>query len=155
MHSGDFQISTTRGTRPKRKDIVIVNFIKSIGRSFFNFWGRIGKAPGYRYYAIDRWGHLLHEDGLRRSLKHQVWMDCDLRDHVQRQIYFYGAYEPIDSYLFCSMLEQGMTVIDAGANMGFYSLMAASVVKLGGKVFAFEPIPTNFEKLQRHIDGNK
>jgi FkbM family methyltransferase len=134
---------------------VINTLIKRGGRELFNFWGKVGKAPGYRYQAIDRWGHLLHEVGLRKRLKHQIWMDCDLRDHVQRQLYFYGAYEPIDAYLFCSMLKPGMTVVDAGANVGFYSLMAAKAVGANGTVHSFEPVPSNFDKLRHHINTNK
>ena len=27
-------------------------------------------------------------------------VECDLRDHVQRHIYFQGVYEPIEAYLW-------------------------------------------------------
>ena len=50
-------------------------------------------------------------------------MDCDLRDHVQQQIYFFGGYEPIEASLLLSLLGEGDVVVDAGANVGFYTLI--------------------------------
>jgi FkbM family methyltransferase len=49
-------------------------------------------------------------------------------------------------------LGPGMTVIDIGANQGFYSLYAASK---GARVLAFEPSKTSFEILQQNVDRNK
>ena len=43
---------------------------------------------------------------------------------------------------------------DVGANVGFYSLMAA-VINDRGKVYAFEPLPENLNYLRRHIELNR
>jgi len=45
-------------------------------------------------------------------------------------------------------------VIDAGANIGLFSLMAGEKVGVGGKVFAFEPIKITHEVLLKNISGN-
>ncbi len=42
---------------------------------------------------------------------------------------------------------------DVGANVGFYSLLAARLVE-GGKVFAFEPAPRNLKYLREHLRLN-
>lgn len=81
-------------------------------------------------------------------------MKCDLRDHIQRQIYFRAAYEPIETYLFELLLRPGMVVIDAGANVGQYALIAASTVGDKGEVHAFEPVPTIFQRLRAHVLQN-
>ncbi|HCX31114.1 MAG TPA: methyltransferase, partial [Blastocatellia bacterium] len=47
-----------------------------------------------------------------------------------------------------------MTVVDIGANVGYYTLIAASVVGASGKVYAFEPEPSNYELLTRNIAAN-
>lgn len=44
-----------------------------------------------------------------------------------------------------------MTVFDVGANVGFFSLLAA---RLGGRVIAFEPLPRNAAVLRRHVEMN-
>jgi FkbM family methyltransferase len=52
------------------------------------------------------------------------------------------------------LLKEGMTVMDVGANVGMYSLLAARVVGPTGKVYAFEPVPDTFARLQEHITMN-
>jgi FkbM family methyltransferase len=79
---------------------------------------------------------------------------CHLDEHIQRHMYFFGAYEPIESYLVRSLLRPGMTVIDLGANVGNYTLQAARAVGPEGQVHAFEPIPANFKHLTTHVRMN-
>jgi len=49
------------------------------------------------------------------------------------------------------LVRPGGVVIDAGANLGIWSLLAA---KRGGLVHAFEPVPTMVERLQKHLALN-
>jgi FkbM family methyltransferase len=46
------------------------------------------------------------------------------------------------------------TVIDIGANAGFFTLFAASRFP-GARIFSFEPINSNFKQLQRNRDLNE
>lgn len=63
-------------------------------------------------------------------------------------------YEKETTRLFKQLLEPGMVVIDIGAHVGYYSLLAARQVGPTGKVYAFEPEPTNHELLQKNIALN-
>ena len=56
-----------------------------------------------------------------------------------------------DRYVFVSLLREGMTVMDVGANLGLYSLLASRAVGPSGKVYAFEPVPEIFTRLKEHI----
>jgi FkbM family methyltransferase len=47
-----------------------------------------------------------------------------------------------------------MTFVDVGANVGYYTLMAASLVGVEGTVLAFEPSPYAFGKLMDTIKRN-
>jgi FkbM family methyltransferase len=47
-----------------------------------------------------------------------------------------------------------MVVVDVGAHVGYFSLLAARKVGPNGKVFSFEPDPINYELLQRNINLN-
>jgi len=47
-----------------------------------------------------------------------------------------------------------MTVVDIGANIGYYSLIAAKLVGKNGIVYAFEPEPRNYELLCKNIRVN-
>lgn len=52
-------------------------------------------------------------------------------------------------------LKPGMTVYDIGANCGQMALFFAREVGEKGHVFSFEPVPENFEILQRNLKLNE
>lgn len=125
------------------------------GCTCFRLWGRWGRAPGWHYQAVERYAHLLSgHKPLPATLVNGCRATCDLRDHIQRQMYFFGLYEPVESYLFTRLLDPGMTVIDAGANIGQYTMLASTGTGPEGAVHSFEPVPTSFERLQHHVIDN-
>jgi FkbM family methyltransferase len=65
-----------------------------------------------------------------------------------------GTYEPELTAVVCALLKPGMTFVDAGANIGYYTLLASSLVAPGGKVFAFEPDPVAFDYLETNARLN-
>jgi FkbM family methyltransferase len=65
-----------------------------------------------------------------------------------------GQYEPEMMSFFRSSLTPGMTVVDIGANLGFFTVIAAGKVGPSGKVFAYEPDPHNFDLLKKNIAVN-
>lgn len=65
-----------------------------------------------------------------------------------------GVYEAYETKLFRSIVKEGMTVVDIGANVGYYTLIAAELVGESGKVFAFEPESGNYELLKRNVALN-
>jgi len=65
-----------------------------------------------------------------------------------------GHYEPFASHVFSSLLQEGMTVVDIGANIGYYTVLSATRVGPSGKVFAFEPEPKHFGLLCKNLSTN-
>ena len=63
-------------------------------------WAKSGTAPGWLYAYLEGHGGNLSRAPIVRALKCGLRIKLDLRDHVQRQIYFFGAYEPIELSLF-------------------------------------------------------
>ncbi len=59
-----------------------------------------------------------------------------------------------DPYVFCAHLREGMTVMDVGANVGIYALRMSRAIGQGGKVYAFEPVPSIFALLRENIALN-
>ncbi|MFH1511077.1 MAG: FkbM family methyltransferase [Candidatus Woesearchaeota archaeon] len=51
-------------------------------------------------------------------------------------------------------IKQGMVVVDVGANIGYYSILASKLVGAKGRVYAFEPDEHNFEKMQKNLKAN-
>lgn len=51
-------------------------------------------------------------------------------------------------------IDKNDTVIDVGANRGYFTIFAARKA-VNGKIFAFEPSPDNFEILSQNLKNNK
>ncbi len=62
-----------------------------------------------------------------------------------------GAWEPEESAWLRRVLAAGMTFVDAGANVGYFSLLGAAAVGPSGTVFAVEPEPRNLALLRANL----
>lgn len=65
-----------------------------------------------------------------------------------------GSWEKAETEAFKAHLKPGMNVLDVGANVGYYALLASRLVGPQGKVAAFEPEPLNFSLLMRSLVEN-
>lgn len=65
-----------------------------------------------------------------------------------------GIYEPLTTEFVKKEIKKGNVVVDIGANIGYYTLIFAKLVGEEGKVFAFEPDPTNFSLLKKNVETN-
>ena len=62
-----------------------------------------------------------------------------------------GAYEAELVSLLKKTLKLGMAFLDIGANIGYFSVIAAAIVKDAGQVHAFEPMPQNLDRLRKNL----
>ena len=69
--------------------------------------------------------------------------------------YWLGSYEMNKRLAFEREIPNGAVLYDIGANVGYFSLLAAKLVGPEGRVYAFEPLPRNIEFLRKHIKINK
>lgn len=69
--------------------------------------------------------------------------------------YWLGTYELEKQKFFEKTVKKGNVIYDIGANVGFYTLLAAELIGEEGKIFAFEPLPRNIFYLKKHIKINK
>ncbi len=63
-------------------------------------------------------------------------------------------WEKTETTWFLSSLRPGDVVVDVGANVGYYTVLAGLLVGDTGRVYAFEPDPQNFELLRRNVALN-
>jgi FkbM family methyltransferase len=69
---------------------------------------------------------------------------------VNRAIFLYGTFEISETRLVQAFLRPGMTFLDVGAHIGYYTLIAARLVGDTGRVHSFEP----GRKMRAQLDAN-
>ncbi len=102
----------------------------------------------YRILRADQKVWMQVEKGAARGL----WLELNPRTG---QPYLRGDVEPVVQEILGGRLRAGMVFYDLGANVGFFSLIAARIVGEGGHVFSFEPDPEVAARLRRNIERNK
>jgi FkbM family methyltransferase len=75
-------------------------------------------------------------------------------DLIQRYIYVFGVWEPHLTYWIRDRLKPGDTFVDVGANIGYYTLLAAGCVGQSGWSVAIEASPSIFELLNESLELN-
>ena len=114
----------------------------------------VARVPGARqaYALLHR---LVFPGGERRIVVNGMPMWVDTRDRViATHLLGDEVWEPLETAAFLAYAQEGMCVFDVGANIGYYTLLAARAVGPSGRVYAFEPEPHNFELLTRNVAEN-
>lgn len=79
----------------------------------------------------------------------RVHSDDELLSNIIRDK---GRYSTADQQVFFQLLKPGGTFVDIGANIGWYSLVAGTVLGPSGRILAIEPEPRNLELLKINLD---
>jgi FkbM family methyltransferase len=82
-------------------------------------------------------GHAMYLDG----------RDISLTPHLLRQ----GCWEPDVTRFFLRLVKPGMHIVEVGANVGYYTLLACSLVGPTGRVTAFEANPASVALTRRSL----
>ena len=112
-----------------------------VARSLHDFLTTARKWAGLEHQRV-----VCRRQGLRWEL--------DLAEGIDLAIYLFGRFERQTSFTLQSLLSEGMTVIDLGANIGSHSLPMAKRVGARGRVYAIEPTDWAFAKLLRNLSLN-
>jgi FkbM family methyltransferase len=97
-----------------------------------------------------------HDTGRLATLKYGgIRIPCDLRDDLQRQLYFFGTYfvEETPLSVWQSRARGAKVIFDVGANLGIYSF-AALACEASATVHAFEPTPEIAAQLRKAAELN-
>jgi len=68
---------------------------------------------------------------------------------ISRYIAIKKIWEPDETNFFNKSIDKGMTIIDIGANIGYFTLLFSKLVGDSGKVITFEPNPHSFKILKK------
>jgi FkbM family methyltransferase len=131
-----------------------------LGRVFLRFAAPFAKlrrfpviGPGLRWASAQ----LIPRDALtwvqvQRGPAQGIWLHLNPRTGGD---YFNGEVEPEVQTALRKYLRPGMTVYDIGANIGFFSLLAARLVGPAGGVTAFEADPEIGARLRENVARNQ
>jgi FkbM family methyltransferase len=73
---------------------------------------------------------------------------------VQRRLFHFGVFEPNLSDWMWRTLSEGDVMVDVGANVGYFTLLAARAVGPRGAVVAVEAAPSTFAALEANVARN-
>jgi FkbM family methyltransferase len=141
--------------------------LKNLLSHYYLASGRFGRLHGiarsmlYRHPLLV---HLCNKYLLQPSLPNEdlvlswddqlILLENPRHNVISQEIFLKGVWEPAVTEYVCPRIKPGMTVIDVGADTGYYTLLFARRVGRVGKVIAFEPIPSARETLERNISLN-
>jgi FkbM family methyltransferase len=126
-----------------RKQHFISRPVGAVARGFLRFSDNT-RRTFHKHWPVSGTVNLL----LPGNEKLVLWSKGD--DYISTQAYWKGfkGYEDTSVWLFYHLAKHSNVIIDAGANIGYFSLIAAKA-NPGAQVFAFEPMPdivARFEK---------
>jgi FkbM family methyltransferase len=119
--------------------------------------GRLFRASKNR--ALDRLSLALEQRRVRngfiiRKVQGSLML-LDIGDvGISRELALKGVHELVSTRQIQTELRPGMRVVEVGANIGYYALIAASIVGDTGHIYAFEPSPHNLRQLRANIALN-
>jgi FkbM family methyltransferase len=99
---------------------------------------------------------------LPHVMRDYSWADVDgfrMFGSTRHQRYLWrlrkGRIEPYTVRLFRELVKPGMVVVDLGAYLGYYTLLAARGMESAGTVYAFECNPVNYRFLLHNLRLNR
>ena len=132
--------------------------ISPIVATFFRKLCKALKNPSLALYYIKR--KLIPS---KKNIHLKSIFDCDFYQN-NKDIIDYTKYnglkideiksKDLEYNVMAAYVKSGSTVIDIGANIGFYTLGLSKLVGMSGFVYAFEPGPISFSILSRNIYAN-
>jgi len=77
-----------------------------------------------------------------------------LLDLQTEKDYWLGTYEPELQAALTDLIQPGVTAYDVGANIGYVTLLLVKAVGESGRVYAFEALPSNVDRLRANLALN-
>ena len=121
--------------------------VKELKADFFT-------SPEFRVINPD-FAHTNESNIVIKEIDGTLRLFIDLSDHVIGLNIIRGQYEQSEIGFVREVLKPGQSVLDIGANVGFFAIVMGSLVGPTGRVYAFEPVDHNVDLLTRSIAENR
>lgn len=110
---------------------------------------------------MSSWRELWRPRGTVRSIRLEGLPGFEIETHGRRDRFIsvaiedWGSWERSGTAVVLRWLQGPADFVDVGANIGWYSLVAAQALRGRGRVHSFEPEPANLEKLTANVRRNR
>lgn len=113
----------------------------------------------HRVQAILKfWGWQLYKRLLHRSvdiqLTAQIKIRCHPRGYAAAAVLYCGLYDYDEMNFLLRYLRPEDSFLDIGANVGVYTLLAATKIH-SGTIYSIEALPKNYDRLQENLALNQ
>jgi FkbM family methyltransferase len=148
---------------------MIVKSFKKVMNSTYeaNGWQREPADVRWMRTCLQRWplqrgkgilmrlfGPRLRNRNFLMEIEPDIFVPAELNDYMFVWCFMHG-YDKDRTHQFSrSLIYPGDTVMDIGANVGFWVMGATRQVGAMGHVHAFEPVPDNYSRLKRNLALN-
>ncbi len=110
-------------------------------------------SRGLKYFLrLAKWLNIA-DRVYKKKLPDGFCMNLNPTEHIQQQLFWYGSYEKELGNLIRKVLKPGDVFLDIGANIGYFSLLAATK-QTSSTVVSFEPVKNVFESLKENVQIN-
>lgn len=94
-------------------------------------------------------------DGFVIKNIHNNKMLLDISDMgISKELVLTGWHEKNSSKFIQKEIKEGMSIVEIGANIGYYTLIEANIIGKNGHIYAFEPNLKNMQNLKTNIHLN-
>lgn len=126
----------------------VYQFLPLIG--ILKVWRAIKRPSFYKYLSVKgNFRVFLEKDQfIRLHSKHDLY--------IEKEIFWNGLsseFEPYSLEKWCHLSSEANVIFDIGANTGIFSILAGHYTETGS-VHSFEPVPYNFNVLEKNLTLN-
>jgi FkbM family methyltransferase len=121
-----------------------------------NWYVRHFRFPhaGWKYFRSFLQTFALDNRSYQKRLSGGLYINVRPVDHIQKDLFWYGHYELESINLLKELVENDSVVVDIGANIGYYTIVAASKA-VSGHVYALEALSFLCEEIEQNILLNR
>jgi len=117
-----------------------------------------GKNPSVALYSrrIKKWNKIRggFESRPGQVFGLQIYLNSEDMSRISSSIATSGRYDLAQTEIVRKFVKPGMTFVDIGANIGYFTLLASKLVGPRGLVVAYEPENLNYSLLSKSITAN-
>lgn len=121
-------------------------------RSWLRRWPRLQILLRELYLRHMAWAIRLDDEMILCRILGRYKLYADPSDRsISPHLIMQGYWEPRTTEVIIDLMRHGMTAIDVGANLGYFTIVMAAVGGTPGRVLAFEPNPGTAKRLRESL----